>query len=271
MKSLQQRARSTVLGASLCCAAFVVVTATASPCQCPRPQESTLIPHEVVAVYPHDPNAYTQGLYFEDGFLFEGTGIRGRSYLRQVELQTGKVLRQISLPSRFFGEGIASFGDRLYQLTWTSRLGFIYDKESFELLRQFSYATDGWGLTRDDRFLIMSDGSPVLQFLDPDSLEVVRRIQVAGPSGPINQLNELEYIRGNIYANVWHTNRIVRISPETGEVLGHIDLSELILEVRPSDPEAVLNGIAYDEQTERIFVTGKLWPKLFEIRLPESR
>ena len=156
----------------------------------------------------------------------------------------------------------------MYQLTWTSRLGFIYDKESFELLRQFSYATDGWGLTRDDRFLIMSDGSPVLQFLDPDSLEVVRRIQVAGPSGPIDQLNELEYIRGDIYANVWHTNRIVRISPESGEVLGHIDLSELILEVRPSDPEAVLNGIAYDEQTERIFVTGKLWPKLFEIRLP---
>ncbi len=232
-----------------------------------RRQESTdVIRHEVVAVYPHDPNAYTQGLYFENGFLFEGTGRNGQSYLRRVDLQTGTVLQEAVLPSQFFGEGIVAFGDRIYQLTWTSRTGFIYDKESFEVRAQFSYSREGWGLTEDGTHLIMSDGSAYLYFLDPDSLELTRQIEVTDANGPIRQLNELEYIGDHVYANVWYTNQILKISPETGQVVGRLDLSDIVGQVEMADPDGVLNGIAYDEETDRVFVTGKLWPSLFEIR-----
>ena len=251
----------------LCCTVPVASTTTLRLCQCPPPQEPLLIDHEVVAVYPHDPAAYTQGLYFEDGFLFEGTGLRGQSQLRKVEVETGRVVQQVSLPPRFFGEGIATFGNRIYQLTWTSGVGFIYDKESFELERQFSFSNEGWGLTRDDRHLIMSDGSAVLRFLDPDTLAVVGRIEVTGPEGPIDQLNELEYVDGDILANVWHTNEILRISADSGEVNGRMDLTDLELDVRPSDPESVLNGIAYDSERDRLFVTGKRWSRLYELRI----
>ena len=231
-------------------------------------QEGTgFIEHEVVATYPHDPDAYTQGLYFERGYLFEGTGRRGQSYLRRVDLDTGEVLQETPLSAEFFGEGIAAFGDRIYQLTWTSGTGFIYDTQSFEVESQFSYPREGWGLTEDGTHLIMSDGSAYLYFLDPESLELERQIEVRDASGPISQLNELEFINGYIYANVWHTNQILKIFQDSGRVVGRIDLSDLVEQVRVSDPEAVLNGIAYDESADRIFVTGKLWPNLFEIRL----
>ena len=230
-------------------------------------QTADLIPYEIVARYPHDPLAYTQGLYYEDGFLFEGTGRLGRSFLRRVGLASGSVRQEVSLLPRFFGEGITSHGDQIYQLTWTSGVGFIYDKRTFARVGQFTYPGEGWGLTGDGRYLVMSDGSATLRFLRPTSLEEVRRIEIRDVSGPVNQLNELEYIDGSIYANVWHTNRILKISPESGKVLGELDLSDLALEVQPSDPEAVLNGIAYDAARDRIFVTGKLWPTIFELRL----
>ena len=229
---------------------------------------STIGP-EVVAIYPHDPDAFTQGLYFENGFLFEGTGRRGQSYLRRVELETGTVLQETALPSEYFGEGIAAFGDRIYQLTWTSGTGFIYGKQSFEVESQFSYSREGWGLTGDGTHLIMSDGSEYLYFLDPQSFELERQIEVRDASGPVRRLNELEYIKGHIFANVWYTNQILKIEPESGQVVGRLDLSDLVAEVGVTDSEAVLNGIAYDEDRDRVFVTGKLWPKLFEIRMLE--
>ncbi len=232
-----------------------------------RLQESTdIIGHEVVAVYPHDPDAYTQGLYFENGFLFEGTGRNGESYLRRVDLEDGTVLQEARLAPQFFGEGIAAFGNRIYQLTWTSGTGFIYDKDSFEVEAQFSYPREGWGLTGDGTNLIMSDGSAYLYFLDPESLELVRQIEVTDANGPIRQLNELEYIGDHVYANVWYTNHILKISPETGQVVGRLDLSDIVGQVDVADPDGVLNGIAYDEESDRVFVTGKLWPSLFEIR-----
>ena len=230
-------------------------------------EETDFIDYELVAVYPHDPAAYTQGLYFEDGFLYEGTGRLGESRLRRVDLETGTVLQEASLGAEFFGEGIASFEGRIYQLTWTSGIGFVYDKQSFQLERQFSYPREGWGLTHDETYLIMSDGSAYLYFLDPESFDFVRQIEVRDLSGPIRQLNELEYIQGYIYANVWYTNQILRISPESGQVVGRIDLSDLVQDVQISDPEAVLNGIAYDVGGDRLFVTGKLWPSLFELEL----
>ena len=230
-------------------------------------QTSTQSEYEITARYPHDPNAYTQGLYFDDGFLIEGTGQRGESNLRRVQIDDGRVVLQVAIPPRFFGEGIAAVGSRIFQLTWESGLGFIYDKETFEQIGQFRYPGEGWGLTTDGTELIMSDGSPTLRFLDPDSLNELRRIEVRGPSGPIDQLNELEFVNGSVYANVWHSNHILKISPETGEVLDDIDFTDLLTEVRPSDPEAVLNGIAYDSAEDRFFITGKYWPTMFEIRL----
>jgi glutamine cyclotransferase len=223
--------------------------------------------YEIIARYRHDANAYTQGLYFEDGYLIEGTGQRGESNLRRVEIETGRVLNLVPLPPRYFGEGVAALGDRIYQLTWQSELGFIYDREKFELIGQFQYAGEGWGLTTNGTELILSDGSATLRFLDPETFSELRRVEVHGDSGPIDQLNELEYINGAVYANVWHSNHVLEISPETGAVLRDIDFSGLIGEVRPRDPEAVLNGIAYDQEQDRLFMTGKLWPTMFEIRL----
>ena len=228
---------------------------------------SDLIDYEVGGEYPHDPNAFTQGLYFEDGFLYEGTGRRGQSSLRKVELETGTVLADVALPGEFFGEGIAPLGDRIYQLTWTSGVAFIYDKESFEVQSQVRYSREGWGLTGDGTHLVMSDGSEYLYFLDPESFGLVRQVEVRGALGPVRQLNELEYIEGYIYANVWYTHEILKIAPESGDIVGRLDLTDLVDNVEVSDPEGVLNGIAYDPESGRMFVTGKLWPKLFELRL----
>ena len=237
----------------------------------PEPQAQTPVyTYRVVKAYPHDPKAFTQGLVYHDGVLYEGTGLRGRSSLRQVELETGKVLQTHSLNGRYFGEGITLWQNRIIQLTWTSRIGFVYNRETFETLREFSYRTEGWGITHDGNRLIMSDGTDTLYFLDPDTFKEIGSIQVRYQDKPVTNLNELEYINGEIFANVWQTDLIARISPQTGCVLSWIDLTGLLESKRdsaPSGSEDVLNGIAYDELEDRLFVTGKLWPKLFEIKL----
>lgn len=228
--------------------------------------------YRVVHTFPHDPQAYTQGLLFQDGHLYESTGLEGRSSLRMVDLETGRVLQSAPLPSKYFAEGLASWGSTLVQLTWLSHIAFVYDRFSFRQLRTFNYKGEGWGLTQDGKNLILSDGSANLRFLDPESFREVRRIVVKDHGTPVDQLNELEYVRGQIYANVWHTDRIARISPSTGKVLGWIDLSGLLPAGKVSDSEAVLNGIAYDAEHDRLFVTGKLWPSLFEIQIvPEAK
>ncbi len=227
--------------------------------------------YEVVRSYPHDPAAFTQGLVFHSGHLYEGTGRRGESSLRKVELETGRVLESVDLPPMFFGEGIAILGQRVYQLTWQSGIGFVYDLESFTVVAQFQQFTVGWGLTHDGEQLILSDGSSRIYFLDPGTMAMVRQIEVRDQGRPVDQINELEYIDGEIYANVWHSDDILRISPRTGEVLARIDMSGIIDADLIRDPGAVLNGIAYDAASGRTFVTGKLWPRLFEVRFVSQR
>ena len=221
----------------------------------------------VIHAYPHDPRAFTQGLVFVDGTLYESTGLNGQSTLRMVDVTTGRILQEQSVPERYFAEGLTDWGSTLVQLTWETHVGLVYDRFSFRQLRSFSYTGEGWGLTHDGKSLILSDGSAVLRFLDPSTFKQLRQITVKDHGKPIDQLNELEYIHGEVYANVWHTDRIARISPSTGKVIGWIDLSGLLPADQHPEPEAVLNGIAYDSVHDRLFVTGKLWPKLFEIKL----
>jgi glutamine cyclotransferase len=223
--------------------------------------------YRIIHTYPHDSHAYTQGLLYTDGHLYESTGLNGRSSLRMDDLETGRVLQTAPLPAKYFGEGLASWGSTLVQLTWQAHIGFVYDRFSFRLLRTFHYDGEGWGLTQDANDLILSDGTSTLRFLDPQTFREVRHIVVKDRGAPIDQLNELEYVRGEIYANVWHTDRIARISPATGRVVGWIDLSGLLKPGEVTDPEAVLNGIAYDAAHNRLFVSGKLWPKIFEIKV----
>jgi glutamine cyclotransferase len=224
--------------------------------------------YKILKTYPHDPKAFTQGLvYYKDDILYEGTGMWGESSLRKVDLKTGQVLQIHTLPGDIFGEGITLWGDKIIQLTWQHRKGFVYDRETFTLLREFSYPTEGWGITHDGTRLIMSDGSATLFVWDPETLQEIGRIEVRDDKGPVVRLNELEYIRGLIYANVWQTDRIAIIRPDDGRVVGWIDLSGLLA---PEDRHArvdVLNGIAYDAEGDRLFVTGKYWPKLFQIQL----
>lgn len=227
--------------------------------------------YQVVSAFDHDPQAFTQGLIFEDGFLFEGTGLPGRSDLRKVELSTGNVLQRHKLPDELFGEGITVWGSRVVQLTYQSRVGLVYDKKTFELLRKFSYPTEGWGLTHDGRQFIMSDGTPMLYFLDPKTFAQVHKVMVLEGDTPVWGLNELEYVEGQIFANVWPTERIVRIAPDTGKVVGWIDMQGLLSPGDRTGPEDVLNGIAYDATNGRLFVTGKLWSKLFEIKLVRAK
>jgi glutaminyl-peptide cyclotransferase len=239
----------------------------------PRPDEGSvngIVPtysYQVVKVYPHDSNAFTQGLIFHDGKLVESTGQEGRSSLRSVELETGKVLNKVDVPSPYFAEGITLLNNKVYQLTWQHELGFIYDYKSFQNIGHFAYNGEGWGLTTDGRALIMSDGSNQIRFLDPDSFQVTKTIAVFDGNSSVNELNELEYIHGEIYANIWHDWRVAIINPTTGRVTGWIDLTNLLSPNELLSEEAVLNGIAYDEESNRLFVTGKLWPKLFEIKI----
>ena len=226
--------------------------------------------YRIVNAYPHDPTAFTQGLVYENGYFFEGTGRRGESRLRKVVRETGEVIKEHQLPAQYFGEGITIWDDSIIQLTYQSRIGFVYDKETFQLRRTFSSATEGWGLTHNGRYLIMSDGTATLYFLDPETFEEVMQLEVRENDTPVTQLNELEFVKSMIYANVWPTDRIVIIAPESGQVVGWIDLTGLLSDTGYYRPVDVLNGIAYDESSDRLFVTGKLWPKLFEIELVEE-
>lgn len=221
----------------------------------------------VVNTYPHDRDAFTQGLVYENGILYEGTGLRGRSTLRKVELETGDVLQIHKLPPQFFGEGITIYGNRIVQLTWQSNVGLVYDKYSFRLLQKFNYPTEGWGITHDGKRLVMSDGTSILRFLDPETFEEIGRIDVREKGGTVAGLNELEYIQGEVYANVWPTDRIARIAPETGQVVGWIQVKGLLRAEDRFTGVQVLNGIAYDPKNDRLFVTGKFWPRLFEVKL----
>ena len=223
--------------------------------------------YQVVNTYPHDPNAFTQGLVFENGLLYEGTGLNGRSTLRKVQLQTGRILKIHKLTTKFFGEGITIYKDRIIQLTLSSNVGFVYDKDSFELLQRFNYPTEGWGITHNGKRIIMSDGSSTLYFLDPETLKQTGRIKVHDKGVPVSGLNELEYVKGQIFANVWPTERIAIIAPRTGQVIGWIHMNGLLSRQDTVEFVDVLNGIAYDAVNDRLFVTGKFWPKLFEIKL----
>lgn len=223
--------------------------------------------YRIVNSFPHDPQAYTQGLVYKDGFFYEGTGLNGRSSLRKVRLVTGKVLQRVDLPPEFFGEGITLLSGKIFQLTWKAHGGFIYDARDFRQLGRFSYAGEGWGLTTDGRDLYMSDGTAGIRVLDPLTLKEKRRIRVHDSADAIQELNELEYINGEIFANIWQTDKIARISPRTGKVVGWIDLAGILSPMYRRTPDAVLNGIAYDSQGKRLFVTGKLWPSIFEIQL----
>jgi glutaminyl-peptide cyclotransferase len=221
----------------------------------------------VVHAYPHDPQAFTEGLFYQDGALYESTGLEGHSSIREVRLATGKVVRQRALSPRYFGEGIVAWKGRLIELTWRSQIGFVYDLATFRPLRDFHYEGEGWALTHDATRLIMSDGTPQIRFLDPTTLRETGRITVTADGAPIAQVNELEWVKGQILANIWQTAWIARIDPKTGAVVGWIDLRPLVADAGASDRDAVPNGIAYDAAHDRLFVTGKLWPKLYEIRL----
>ncbi len=223
--------------------------------------------YEVVNVYPHNKTAFTQGLIFEDGVLYESTGLYGHSTLCRVELETGNTLQIYALPSQLFGEGITIFDDKIIQLTWKSNRGFVYDKHSFELLQEFDYPTEGWGITDDGSKLIMSDGTATLYFLDPETFTQVGQVEVHDKdTGPVALLNELEYIQGKVYANIWNEEKIAIINPQTGQVTGWVNL-EGIQDLENRETGNVLNGIAYDEKEDRLFVTGKRWSQLFEINL----
>jgi glutamine cyclotransferase len=222
--------------------------------------------YKVVKTYPHDPSAFTQGLIYLDGFLYEGTGMPGKSNLRKVNLETGKVLQEKRIEEPYFGEGVTNWGSQLIQLTWQHGVGFVWDRATFQLKKQFKYPGEGWGLTHDDKQLILSDGSPVLRLLNPDTLAEKGRLVVLDGRRPISNLNELEWVKGEIWANIWQTDKIVRISPQTGQVLGWIDLTGILPAADRGNVD-VLNGIAYDEKKDRLFVTGKWWPKLFEVKI----
>jgi glutaminyl-peptide cyclotransferase len=248
--------------------ALIIATGNDARARMPSNQRASvpLYGYEVVNSYPHDPQAFTQGLLYRDGVLFESTGRNGQSSVRKVRLETGEVLQKYDVDRRYFAEGLASWGDRLVQLTYQTNVAFVYDRATFRLLKTFNYVGEGWGLTQDGRRLIMSDGTPRLRFLDPETFRETGRVTVKDPSGPIEDLNELEVVKGEVYANVWLTDRIAMIAPDSGRVTGWIDLSGL-MPSRSLDTDAVLNGIAYDATRDRLFVTGKLWPRLFEIRL----
>lgn len=230
-------------------------------------QSAPVRSYKVVATYRHDPKAFTEGLEYKDGFLYESTGLNGESSIRQIDLGTGAVLKQMPLSTVYFGEGITFFGRRLFQLTYQSGIGFIYDSKTWSTLGNFHYPGEGWALTHDDKRLIMSDGSSALRFLDPATLRELSRVVVRDGTRPIANVNELEYIEGEIWANVWQTERIVRIDPHTGQVNSWVDLTGLLKPADRTPDIDVLNGIAYDAAKKRIFVTGKRWPKLYEIRV----
>jgi glutaminyl-peptide cyclotransferase len=224
--------------------------------------------YEIVHAYPHDPEAFTEGLFYQDGFLYESTGLEGQSSIRKVKPETGEVVQRHELPPQYFGEGIVRWKDKLIQLTYKAQVGFVFDAAGFNLLREFNYPGEGWAMTHDGRRILMSDGTPQIRFWDPETLREQGRLTVSENGAPLPNVNELEWIEGEVWANVWLTDRIVRIDPASGAVVGSIDLSGLLSAAdRATHQPDVLNGIAYDAQGKRVFVTGKKWPKLFEIRV----
>jgi glutamine cyclotransferase len=223
--------------------------------------------YRIVHTYPHDQHAFTQGLVYVDGHLFESTGIEGQSTLRQEDLETGRIQRMQLVSDKYFAEGLTDWKNTLIQLTWQSHIALVYDRATFRILRTYHYEGEGWGLTHDSKSLILSDGTSNLRFFDPETFKQIRRITVTDHGKRITRLNELEYIHGEIYANVWYADRIARISPANGRVIGWIDLKGLMPREQLSSDGAVLNGIAFDSAHNRLFVTGKLWPKIFEIEI----
>jgi glutaminyl-peptide cyclotransferase len=237
-----------------------------------RPEVSlegaTVYNYEILKIYPHDSTAFTEGLEYHEGDLFEGTGLDGQSDIRRVKLETGEILQKVLIPADKFGEGVTEFGGKLYQLTWRSRVGYVYDSKTIKLEKTFKYKTEGWGLTHDDKQLIYSDGTPNIFFMDPKSLRVTSSIYVTAPDGsPVNNLNELEYVNGEIWANIWYSDLLARINPKTGKISSFVNLKGLPSGVLNRNSQAVLNGIAYDAAGKRLFVTGKNWAFLFEIKL----
>ena len=244
-----------------------VVAMTSAPATQRAAPRAPVAGYRVVHVFPHDPEAFTQGLVYLNGVFYEGTGLNGRSTIRKVRIENGEVLQLHRIDSQYFGEGIAVSGDTLFQLTWTSGIGFLYDLASFQRKGTFTYAGEGWGLTHDGTRLIMSDGTATLRWLDPATRKPRGSLTVRDGGQPVANLNELEYVKGEIFANVWQTERIARISPRTGVVTGWIDLSGLLSPREQAQGAEVMNGIAYDSAGDRLFVTGKLWPKVFEIEI----
>jgi glutamine cyclotransferase len=233
----------------------------------PAPARTTPVyPHRVVRAYPHDRKAFTQGLVYHDGVFYESTGLYGESSLRKVAIESGEVLRRHDVNAQYFAEGLSEWGETLVQLTWRTGVAFVYDRETFKELKRFSYTGEGWGLTRTDRHLVMSDGSATLKLLDPSTFAQVSTLQVRDEHGPVTALNELEMVRGVIFANVWQSYRIAMIAPDSGTVTGWLDLTGLLPASERSRVDA-LNGIAYDERGDRLFVTGKWWPTVFQIEV----
>jgi glutamine cyclotransferase len=260
--------RHITLAAALTCVASLAVRAQAPRPVPPQASKAPQYGYTVVRSFPHDPKAYTQGLEYFDGFLYEGTGLKGSSAVRKVDIETGKVVQDAKLHPQYFGEGITIAQGKVFQVTWQDKTGFVYDAKTLKFIRNFAYFGEGWGLTHDQTGLIMSDGTSTLRFLEPTRFRELRRIKVMDAGVPIERLNELEMIRGEIWANVFQTDYIVRISPKEGRVLGWINLKGLLGSPAPKlSSEAVLNGIAFDAQKNRIFVTGKLWPRVFEIAI----
>ena len=255
----------TFVSISLSCKKEVELPKANSPQNTTSP--APVYSYEIVNTWHHDPDAFTQGLQFYNGELYESTGLNGRSSLRRVELKTGKVLQKIDIENQYFAEGMTILDGKIYQLTYQTHIGFIYDLKTFEKLGSWRYEGEGWGLTTDGKELIMTNGSNKINFLDPRSLAISRTIEVFDEGYPVENLNELEYIKGELYANIWQTDRVARIDPATGKVNAWINLSGLLTPGERTEKVDVLNGIAYDEKGDRIFVTGKLWPKLFEIKI----
>ena len=268
IRKVQSTAIALLLATNASCLAPSDDSAEPAALQPQQPPEIPTYSYRVVHSFPHDPDAYTQGLLYDNGFLYESTGQYGQSSLRKVELETGAVVQLHQLDDRFFAEGLALFSNRLLQLTWQANKGFAYRLDSFEQLAEFAYPTEGWGLTYDGELLVMSDGSATLYFRDPFTFAEVSRVAVVAQGRPVSQLNELEWIAGEVFANIWQTDTIARIDPATGQVAGWIDLTGLLNnEDRRGSNAEVLNGIAYDPEGERLFVTGKRWPKLYQIEL----
>ena len=224
-------------------------------------------PWTLVATYPHDPSAFTEGLFYLNGYLYESTGLEGQSDIRKVAIKSGKVLQRRAIDRRYFGEGVVNWKDRIISLTWRNQRGFVWTLADFKPVSDFRYEGEGWALTQDGRNLIMSDGTAQLRFLNPETLKETRRITVSWNGRPVERLNELEYVRGEVWANIWYDTRIARIDPATGIVKDWIDVAALRREAGVTDSEAVANGVAYDEVRDRVFITGKNWSKLFEIKV----